>query len=463
LILKILENLGHFERPSWFMTQTSLFWALVAAAPLAFASSAFGQSEPIYGPPSVRVDPATAVPEIIEPAPPGIPIPLAQAIDIASRDHPLVLRALADRRSSSSNLRGARWQRFPSLSVEGLAVTQGSQTGAQDGIAANVILEQPLYTFGRVDGTIDAARAALESSTYAIADAQIEITLRTISAYFDLSLATEREKVLQDSLVQHGELLETIHRRVLQEISPTADFDLASSRVAQIEQELAAVAGLRATSFSQLMELIGYAELELGAVPEFNNSLILPDEAEIIAAALECSPRLKSLRALRSEVDAERRIARARLFPQLSAQASANEITGTRFGVSVRLQTGNGLSQFAAVDAAAAQVVSAEYQIALTEREIRERVRADYLTYVAGKNRSIASQRATKSSELVTESYKRQFITGRRTWLDVMNAVRESQAARLTEADAQLGAMAAYSRIIIQSCRWGPVPIGSEY
>lgn len=442
----------------------AIFWLAVSTGlALSLATRAVGQDVPVYGPPipaELRGELATVAGADLPP--PGVPLALVRAVEIASSDHPVVSRALANRRASRSELRGAEWLRFPSLSVEALAVSQGSQTGDQNGIAANVVVEQPLYTFGRIDGTIDGARASLMANTYAIADAQTEIALRTVTAYFDLSLATRREEILQDALRQHERLLQTITRRVEQEVSPRADLELAGSRAAQIEQDLAAVAGLRATSYSQLQELVGYQEIDLGTVPTLDASLTLPLEEELIGAALGCSPRLKALRSLLGEVDAQRRVARSRLFPQLVAQASHNEITGTRFGVTLRVQTGNGLSQFAAVNTAEARVLSAEYEIDVAEREIRETIRADYLTYRSGLNRVTASVRATLSSELVTESYQRQFITGRRTWLDVMNAVRESMSARLTEGEAQLGAMAAYSRLMVRSCLWKPTPVNLE-
>lgn len=415
-----------------------------------------GNGAGTYGP--VDEEQGGAPPQVAF-VPEGIPYPLVEAVSVAAREHPLIERALADRRAREAQRRGARWQRFPSLSVEGLAVTQGNQIGAQNGLAANLVVEQPLYTFGRIGGTIAAADAAFEVSSYAVVDTQLEIALRTVTAYFDLAVATQREHILRQSLEQHQDLLETIRRRVLQEVSPQADLELASSRVAQIEQDLAAVAGARLTSYSRLQELIGTAEIDLGGVPVLPPDMQVPDEQAVVDAALECSPRLKGLAWTQRQFEAQRRVARSRIFPQLVGQASTNEITGTRVGLAVRLQTGNGLSQFAAVDAAAADIIAAEFEGAAAEREIREQVRTDYLTFKAGRDRVLASIRATRSSELVTESYKRQFIAGRRTWLDVMNAVRESMSANLTESEAELGALAAYSRLMVRSCLWQTPPL----
>lgn len=423
---------------------------VLAPAAVAGADGLAGDQAQTYGPvagPAVAPIEDTYVPE-------GIPQPLVEAVAVAAREHPLVDRALANRRARAAQVRGAKWQRYPSLSVEGLAVTAGNQLGTQDGLAANIVLEQPLYTFGRIDSTIDAADAALETSTYGVLDTQFELALRTIGAYYDLALATEREAVMQESLTQHQELLQTIRNRVVQEVSPQADLELAASRVAQLEQDLAAVAGSRSTSYSRLQELVGYADINFGTVPQFNPGIEPPSEQELVDSALDCSPLLKGLRSTARERDAQRKAARARIFPQIVAQASTNEIVGPRIGFALRLQTGNGLSQFAAVDAARADAIAAEFEGVAAEREIREAIRVDYLTFVAARNRASASLRATKSSELVTESYKRQFIAGRRTWLDVMNALREALSANLTESEAELGALAAYTRLMVRSCNW---------
>lgn len=430
--------------------------------PLTFAMTALtvsavsaDDSQEAYGPADESGADAPAVTFVPE----GIPYPLVEAVSISARQHPLVARALADRRSRDSSRRAARWQRFPSLSVEGLAVTQGNQIGAQNGLAANIILEQPLYTFGRITGTIEAANAALEASEYAVVETQLDLTLRTVSAYFDLALTTEREEILKESLAQHKDLADTISRRVTQEVSPQADLELAMSRVAQLEQDLAAVNGARRTSLARLLELIGDADINLGGIPRLDPGLIAPEEEVLVQSALECSPRIKGLKSTQKQLEAQRKVAKSRLFPQLLGQASTNEITGARVGVTLRLQTGNGLSQFAVIDAAAADIASLEYEAAAAEREIRELVRSDYLTFEAGRKRLLASIRATRSTKLVTESYKRQFIAGRRTWLDVMNAVREAMAADLTESEAEIAALASYSRLMVQSCYWQMPPL----
>ena len=50
-----------------------------------------------------------------------------------------------------------------------------------------------------------------------------------------------------------------------------------------------------------------------------------------------------------------------------------------------------------------------------------------------------ALQEATRTAIEVHESYQRQFLTGRKSWLDVMNSARDLQQARLQLADVTAG------------------------
>ena len=70
-----------------------------------------------------------------------------------------------------------------------------------------------------------------------------------------------------------------------------------------------------------------------------------------------------------------------------------------------------------------------------------------------GKTRRSAEASASAS---VMESYLRQFAAGRRTWLDLMNAVRERNAARVNLIEVETSAMASSARLLLNSCAWRP-------
>ncbi len=434
--------------------------SIIAAVMIAHTPGQAAEGNAAYGPPKPE-EIATTIAVPLE-TPPGLPPALVQATEIATRNYPTIKRSTSERNARKSELRGAKWLSFPSVSVEALALTGGSSNVNGNGAAANLVLEQPLWAGGKIAGTIGRAKASLLASNSAIRETELEIALRTVQTYYELALASKRSVILMASLDDHRELLGTIGRRVDQEVSPRADLELGKSRTAQIEQELAGVEGQRATSYSQLLELIGSESIELGNVPAFDPALTVGESSEIVALTLACSPTLERLGYERLAAEADRKIARGALFPQLVVQASHNEITGSRAGFALRLQTGNGLSQFSAVSTAESKIESASFAISTAQREIREQVRVDVLSYEAARNRIESGGRASTSSTLVTESYKRQFIAGRRTWLDVMNAVREAMSSQLSEAEAEITAMAAATKITLRTCAWQPAGLKQE-
>lgn len=389
------------------------------------------------------------------PAPIAIPDPLDLAAAVAADTHPLVEAAEAEYRALDSEYRGARWLRFPSLTVEGLAATRGSNVADQDGIAANATLEQPVWAGGRISGEINRARANRSVGEDRTAEARRQIVLDVTSAYYDYVLAAERYAVLTDSLEQHQELLAAMGRRVEQEVSPRADLILGQSRTAQVELDLAGAEELRESARYRLMELTGGFDVD-PMLPPAGMSDMLPAEEVALGEALGCSPSLAALTNMIGVAEAQKDIARAQLFPQVLLQLSQNEITGTRAAVVLRAQTGNGLSQLSAIDSSDARIQRAMAEFGEAERRLRETLRRDYVVVRSSRQRIETGVLAADAAAEIIESYQRQFIAGRRSWLDVMNAVREASTARLSEADARVAAAAGTARILAHSCRWQP-------
>lgn len=133
-----------------------------------------------------------------------------------------------------------------------------------------------------------------------------------------------------------------------------------------------------------------------------------------------------------------------------------------RLGIVLRAQTDGGLSRFSAVSVAQERRAAAEIAILSNERELREAVDADLLENAVARERASSSSLSAKSAQAVTDSFMRQFVAGRRTWFDVMNAVRESMTARLGEVDARVSAMASATRLILRSGRWTPFAAEKE-
>lgn len=373
-------------------------------------------------------------------------------IDRAVETHPFIAAALASARAAGADVRAARWQRFPSFSVEGLLIDQPGNA-----VQAQAVIDQPLWTGGRISGAINRANARESAALAAYDEAVLSIAQSTAQAFFEVHRWRERAAILSRSLEQHNGMVATMGRRYAQEVSPLSDLELARSRALQIEQQLYQARAQEGAASSRLRQLVGDPFLSVGGVPSMPQTWPGFADEGITTQALGYSPALKRLRFDAKAVDAEARIARASIFPQLSGQYSYSDIFGHRVGLVLKAQSDGGLSRFAAAEAARQRVQASELQIAAGERQLLDQTFALLREYEAATGRLAGSEAASGSTLQVMESYMRQFASGRRTWLDVMNAVREANTAEIDVIEARMSAQSSLTRILLLSGQWAPL------
>jgi adhesin transport system outer membrane protein len=320
---------------------------------------------------------------------------LTRLLAQAMATHPIVEGRRAALEASRADREGAEWQRFPTPSLE--ATTRDSGTSA-----SLLALEQPVWTGGRITSGVRAAGFREDAARSAVVESQETIALRVINAYSELLRQQQRLVHAEASVGEHDRLLAMITRRVEQEVSPPADREFALARLAQARIELSlARQGVQAAG-SQLSQLVGQpvrqvADPAPGARP-------LPSSLDAaVARAIERSPALERLdrASLAAVEDVNTR--RSVLQPQLA----------------LRLE-----KQFGTLADNRALVV------------LRAQVETAWVQYAAAEERVGGSRQSVEMSRLVSESYARQYVAGRKTWIDVLNAVREATQSQFALADA---------------------------
>jgi adhesin transport system outer membrane protein len=397
----------------------------------------------VYGPPIP--DQARA------PKPPAISPQLELAGELAMKQYPSLSAARSAVRASELDTSAARWLRGPSVAVS--AVTRDDKIGA---VRPQVEVFQPIWTGGRIEATIDRAKAANGVSRAELQQTANEVLLRLASAYYNVVRGVRLEGVLEQSLSEHDRLVDSMDRRVKQEVSPRSDLDLARSRAAQVRQELSLARAQRYAALQQLRELVGDPAFEVAPLPQYDGALHHPNPDGLVARTLECDPAIQRRQAAAEVAEADRRLARSALYPSVGLQYTYDRFAGSVAGIAVQAQTNGGLSPLAAAQASSARRQASLFEISVAEREAREQTVLDLVENTTTKARIESSRIAVESSANVTDSFMRQFITGRRTWLDVMNAVREANSARISLIEAENSAMASAARLLIRSCQWQP-------
>jgi adhesin transport system outer membrane protein len=409
-----------------------------------------GGQAALYGPPAPKVSKGK-LPEISWNEPPAqVPRALDEAINIVTRNYPSAKSARAGLGAAAADVRSANWRRFPSIGGN-----LASFRGGGGSLEPQVVAEVPVWSGGRITSQIRRAKAAEDASSSAYIETVTNLALTTSQAYFDVVRLAQREQLLAESLKEHQRLVGTMERRVKQEVSPEADLNLARSRAAQIEQEYTLNRAQRRSTLRILAELIADPNYDLGSIPPYQ-IVDIPSRDTLEDQGVAYDPELRRLRSLVSVAEADLDASRASILPQVNAQYSYDDVFGSRVGVVLRQQTNGGLSQFSEVERSRLRIQGALEDVRVSEQQLRREIANEVIELDAARARAQISTGASETAARVSESYMRQFITGRRSWLDVMNALREAVTAQLGKVDAESVAMSAAVRLTLRSGRWHP-------
>jgi adhesin transport system outer membrane protein len=367
--------------------------------------------------------------------------------------HPAILAKLSSSAAAMAEREGAAWQRYPSPSVEVNNDNNGTRTSL-------LRVQQPLWAGGRIDAGIDAAKSRHRASETAIQETKQDIVLRIIAAYVDAMRQQTRQETLTQSVQQHERLLGLIARRVEREASPRVDQDLAQSRLYQTSNDLSSIKQALANALTQLSQLSG---MQVRGVGTLDIDTLSPRQSKesLIEQAIAWSPTLRRLSFEEEAAQAEVEVKRASYKPQVSlryenshASAPLNGIPAyntSRLMVVLEAQTGAGLSALAGVNAASARRDAARQQREAALRDLRERTTMDWDEFLAARVRLENATLASKGAKEVFESYARQYTAGRKTWLDVLNTVRESTQSDVAATDANSQMAGAWLRLRLAS------------
>lgn len=375
------------------------------------------------------------------------PLPLVdqlswdKALEYAVKGHPSVLGALQRLYASNFDLDATEYQRFPALVID-----FGRIAGNNVGNQASVSLTQPLYAFGRIDASIAAAEYRMSAATVAVDESKVDLVDRVLQAFFDVNKTRELVDVQQQFVIQHKELRDTVQRRFDGEVASQSDLLLAQTRLDQAENQLAVYQSQFEKSAATLRSLIKVNSLAY-QTPEAMIPGVTSEE-ELQTMATKFSPLIKRLTAEQSALEQDARIASAATKPQLVLRAERIEsnvptqFTDNRVITALQYQPGAGFSANSIAAAAQSRAVAAQMDIQAAQLQLAERCATLYNDMLINLSQEKNLSKVLDANQEFFESMLRQFQAGKRSWLDVLNSVRETNQAAtalvVARNDAQL-------------------------
>ena len=364
------------------------------------------------------------------------PPDLRSALAVAVVEHPSLRAREADVRATQSDLEAARWQYWPTPSVN-VSRPDRALIAGTDRAVTTLSLRQPLWTGGRLSAAVAYAGARSQTAEATREETRRDLALDVIQAWGELWMAAERVRVYELSVKTHRQFLLQIQRRTASGLSVQSDIALASSRLDGVQADLA---NARAA-----LEAVRERLRTLTARPVLSAGLPRPlwlqqgtDEA--LQNALRADPTLIRLQSEVRELQAQIDSTKSSAWPELYATASERhgDITGRTSQVAVGFESrwGAGLSNLSALKAAQQRLQSKQEDLELRGRKLSEQLRSELRQLEAIRAREKAFRQALESATVVAESWDRQFVVGKKAWQDLMNAVRESTQTEIQLVEA---------------------------
>lgn len=381
-----------------------------------------------------------------------VPMDLTQLLQTATAAHPDIIAARLAIDAANQSVRSARLQYMPSPSV-GLTGLEGQR-------ATIYGLSQPLWTGGKLDAALDQASLKGQQAQANLDDVRQTLALRTVSLYQSYLTYKGRLVAQRKHVGRLQDLAAMIDRRVEAGISAKVDRELARSRLVQARSDLVATESGLAVVLSQMGQLTGLTLTEVDVVANF----AIPDMAqrlnvdEVLAKSKAFNPRLKKseldVGIARKDID----LTRAALWPAVAVRVEhqigaypGSLAEGNRVYLTVNYIPGAGVSALADTEAARQRASAAETQVDSQQRDLVDKVQADYVDLRSALARMSDLAEARQSADAVMTSSVRLFVTGRRSWQDLQNSARDLVANEQVESDSRAAAIGAFYRLQVQT------------
>ncbi len=370
---------------------------------------------------------------------------LTEALSLAASQHPSVKAKQAELQAAQADLATAKWSRYPTVSTEATA-SGGRPQGA-------LLVQQPLWAGGKIDAQNRLAQAHVALADASLQETRNSLMLQTGNQFYEVLRWRQRLEVAQKNETEHRKLLELIQRRVASEISPIADQVLANARLQQAVSERIQFSRSLQTAELALQQLVGESRSTLK--PPKMLAWQKQGESAAIEASMASSFELQRLRIQQEVSQAQIDMAEAAVFPTLALAhrhalgATDSSNTPSRTYLSLQFSPGPGLSARSAASAARSRLENSQQNTVVYERQLAQQVRTALADLEALAQQREPAQLLVSATEDVVASYLRQYQIGKKNWLDVLNALRESAQAHYSAVDVASSTQSLQLRLML--------------
>jgi outer membrane protein, adhesin transport system len=423
---------------------------------------------------------------------------LMSARDAAAR-HPSTQAAQWQAQAARHDLAVAQRRQLPRPSVALTAQSRG-------GVGTDARLTQTLHDWGGTQARIDAADGLATAAAQGVREQERSVMLDAIEAWRAWATAGLHARSQAAGLLRLADCEQGARRRANAGLGSQADLALVASRLAQARSELLATQSVQASAAARLRGLGVAAAPEpwlahaSAVLPKANEAALpagsistneadaapchAPDDSAavvegpgaldsatadvgagplavaqvglLVAHAVERSASLARLRAEAESADASARAARAERFPVINAvllhqrtEAAAASGSASRLLLTLEYAPSSWGGGADTLQAAVSRAAAARAELDAARQALVSGLEAEHLQLTGLVGRGPSEQAAVASARAVLRSFARQFRSGRKTWLDVLNAARELTTAEQAADALRVDLAASRARLAV--------------
>ncbi len=363
----------------------------------------------------------------------GVKAGLPAALAATLVNHPAVSGKRAELAGQGFSVGSAKSQRYPNLSGQVSSRDSGRRYGS-------LRLRQPLWAFGKIDIPIAREKERYRAEELRLLQVQRRLLEQAAMAYAAILGLRQQVLIADENLVEHRKLYQRIERRQGGQMASEADVRLAYSRLSQAEAQRERIASELQSAMTGLRALT-QIEIETSA-PVDPSLLELPETERIKSLAQKHHADILFKQRLIDVAKYGVAYEKVSAAPTLYAEAERDFFDSatadeTHFGLVLEGSLGGaGLGIVSRVKSASAQVDAARQDLRSTRNDVRLQMDRLLTDRSLQTRLQRAQQAAVDAVRETRESYLRQYDSGRKSWLDVLNIQRELTEQRLQLAQA---------------------------
>lgn len=394
----------------------------------------------------------------------GFAMTLDELVEKGLNSYPSVLTKQSYREAAQSDVLAAKLRFFPTPSVN--TQRQSISISGQDSIdrpTTTITISQPIPIDGGIIAGYWKADARLSAADFGIEETREDVARRIVSAYSDWLRAYLKIQALEESVKLHVQFSELISRRYTAGVASEADKNLGVSRLSQVRADLSSQQSFEQTSLSSLSALVGEPITRADLIGKIAQATGIPNRSDGLMMAQDRSPTIQRSEFEAKAAEQEAKEIRGQALPQLAFQAQrqiGTSVFGVQsydmYGLVLTYSPNSGIASIPSTSAAFTRAEAAKFQIETSKRELMDRLNADYNEYEVAVHKKVDLTNSVNLSGDISASYNRQYLVGRKSWLDLMNAVREQVQTKVQLADVE-GILLGTSRrlsIAIHGTQW---------